>query len=130
MSFANARTVCVPMGLRFSWYGCNHVARPEVLHRGKYPKISDVYEAASGIFFAGALARVARTADTGKGLSDDVAQRKLSVEPRGTAVCFVLRWPPSCLPQAHALDYRRSAGGFIHGFRYSACAVGVQTRWR
>ena len=41
--------------------------------------------------------------------------------------------PPILFPAgaaSHAVDYRRSAGGFIHGFRYNSRALHKHLEWK
>lgn len=49
---------------------------------------------------------------------------KASYESKGSRGLFVLG------TASHSVDYRKSAGGFIHGFRYTARAVHRLLEWR
>ncbi|NXJ88056.1 FXRD2 protein, partial [Corythaixoides concolor] len=53
----------------------------------------------------------------GKGNKKKYPQIKLNYESRGTRGLFVLG------TASHSVDFRKSAGGFIHGFRYTTRAV-------
>lgn len=50
----------------------------------------------------------------GKGNKKKYPQIKPSYESRGTRGLFVLG------TASHSVDFRKSAGGFIHGFRYTS----------
>lgn len=62
----------------------------------------------------------------GKGNIKKYPQIKPSYESRGTRGLFVLG------TASHSVDFRKSAGGFIHGFRYTSEYWGVQKeqRWK
>lgn len=62
----------------------------------------------------------------GKGNIKKYPQIKPSYESRGTRGLFVLG------TASHSVDFRKSAGGFIHGFRYTSKYWGVQKgqRWK
>lgn len=62
----------------------------------------------------------------GKGNIKKYPQIKPSYESRGTRGLFVLG------TASHSVDFRKSAGGFIHGFRYTSEYRGVQKgqRWK
>lgn len=56
----------------------------------------------------------------GRGNKNKYPQIKPSYESRGTRGLFVLG------TASHSIDFRKSAGGFIHGFRYTSECWGVQ----
>lgn len=61
----------------------------------------------------------------GKGNKKKYPQIKPNYESRSTRGLFVLG------TASHSVDFRKSAGGFIHGFRYTSEYWGVQKgqRW-